>query len=314
MENAKFDEMRRHCVFIDFASCIFKPWDALQKRRPVAFSGNICPEKPVKGSAWNDATNHWLEVHDNAIKSSYLFRWKKLPVDSSLGVVGLKEIVKIIEPVKNEQIKSSIDLVNISISLDVSKISMLDKGKAYCTENAEPQNVFVVVCLARLCRPIRFSNSVLCPKPATEQNSNLKNPNSKRVFKLKLKFPGVGQHALKAYCFLPGSFGGISDNNIDFDMKLKHLSKSSYSCGLHQIIVEGTTSESGLGFMDAQVYVSGGSHTAIKKWDASGSAQFTTLLQLGLQRHHRVLEIGCGTLNLGRYLIPYLCALNQTNG
>ena len=110
----------------------------------------------MKGSAWNDATNYWLDVHDNAIKSSHLFRWKKLPIDSSLDVVGLKEIVKIIEPVKNEQIKSSIDLVNISISLDVSKISMLDKGKAYCIENAEPQNVFVVICLARLCRPIRL--------------------------------------------------------------------------------------------------------------------------------------------------------------
>ena len=41
----------------------------------------------------------------------------------------------------------------------------------------------------------------------------------------------------------------------------------------------------------------------MKNGDASGSAQFKTLLQLGLQPHHRVLEIGCGTLNLGRYLI-----------
>ena len=43
-----------------------------------------------------------------------------------LDIVAPKGIIEIIQPVKNEKIKSSIDFINISISLDVSKISMLD--------------------------------------------------------------------------------------------------------------------------------------------------------------------------------------------
>ena len=83
MDTAKFDDMRRHCIFIDFASCDYKPWDALRKRRPVSFSGDICLDKPVEGSAWNDATNYWLDVHDNAIKSFIFSAGKNLPIDAS---------------------------------------------------------------------------------------------------------------------------------------------------------------------------------------------------------------------------------------
>ena len=312
MDTANFDEMRGRCIFVDFASCNFKPWEALGKRRPVAFSGDICPEKPVKGSAWNDAINYWLDVHDNATESSHLFHWSNLPTDESLDAVANvfkhKEFFEIIDPVNNEQIKSSVEFINISISIDFSKILLLDKGKVYCIENARPQRLSVVVCLERSCMTVHFLNGDLCPRLSSEQSSNLKNPNFKQSFTTKFKFPGVGQHGLKAYCFLPGSFESISDKNMDYAMKLKHISKSPYSCGSHQIMVEGISSESNLGFMDAQVYVSGGTHTAVKKWDVSGRAQFTMLLQLGLQPYHRVLEIGCGTFNLGRFLIPYLDA------
>lgn len=42
------------------------------------------------------------------------------------------------------------------------------------------------------------------------------------------------------------------------------------------------------------------------QYDVIGAAQFALLYALGLREHHRLLDIGCGSLRGGRMLIPYL--------
>ena len=42
------------------------------------------------------------------------------------------------------------------------------------------------------------------------------------------------------------------------------------------------------------------------QYDLIGAAQFALLYALGLREHHRLLDIGCGSLRAGRMLIAYL--------
>lgn len=42
------------------------------------------------------------------------------------------------------------------------------------------------------------------------------------------------------------------------------------------------------------------------QFDLMGASQFNLLTTLGLRDYHRVLDFGCGSLRLGRLLIPYL--------
>lgn len=42
------------------------------------------------------------------------------------------------------------------------------------------------------------------------------------------------------------------------------------------------------------------------RFDFMAGTQFSLLFQLGLRDHHRVLDFGCGSLRLGKLLIPYL--------
>ncbi len=42
------------------------------------------------------------------------------------------------------------------------------------------------------------------------------------------------------------------------------------------------------------------------RFDFMSASQFALLFQLGLRENHRVLDFGCGSLRLGRLLIPYL--------
>jgi len=43
-----------------------------------------------------------------------------------------------------------------------------------------------------------------------------------------------------------------------------------------------------------------------KQWDFMGATQFRLLCSLGLRHHHRVLDVGCGSLRAGRFLMLYL--------
>src|SRR5579875_1380257 len=42
------------------------------------------------------------------------------------------------------------------------------------------------------------------------------------------------------------------------------------------------------------------------QYDLIGAGQFALLYALGLRAHHRLLDIGCGSLRAGRMLIAYL--------
>src|SRR5207247_2074585 len=42
------------------------------------------------------------------------------------------------------------------------------------------------------------------------------------------------------------------------------------------------------------------------KYDLVGAMQFNLLTALGLREHHRLLDVGCGSLRGGRLFIPYL--------
>ena len=89
------------------------------------------------------------------------------------------------------------------------------------------------------------------------------------------------------------------------------LSFSRYSCGTDMVeiapVIDDDQSKT---FLDAQGFVSagGGVNPKLAKlsWDKSGISQFHTLLRAGLRRSHQFLEFGCGTLNLARYLVPFL--------
>ena len=43
-----------------------------------------------------------------------------------------------------------------------------------------------------------------------------------------------------------------------------------------------------------------------EKYDLVAAMQFNLLTTLGLRDHHHLLDIGCGSLRVGRLLIPYL--------
>lgn len=43
-----------------------------------------------------------------------------------------------------------------------------------------------------------------------------------------------------------------------------------------------------------------------KYYDLMGASQFRLLTTLGLREYHKVLDFGCGSLRLGRLLLPYL--------
>ena len=46
------------------------------------------------------------------------------------------------------------------------------------------------------------------------------------------------------------------------------------------------------------------------EYDLISAMSFNLLTSCGLRQHHRLLDIGCGSLRLGRLLIPYLNASN----
>jgi hypothetical protein len=62
------------------------------------------------------------------------------------------------------------------------------------------------------------------------------------------------------------------------------------------------------GFYDSAIV--GGRHRDIVggRWDETGRAQMAVLIEAGLQPHHRLLDIGAGSLRLGCKAVPYLDA------
>lgn len=43
-----------------------------------------------------------------------------------------------------------------------------------------------------------------------------------------------------------------------------------------------------------------------RQWDFMGATQFRLLCALGLRHHHRLLDVGCGSLRAGQFLMLYL--------
>ena len=72
-----------------------------------------------------------------------------------------------------------------------------------------------------------------------------------------------------------------------------------------------TTDTRNLPRADAKVLRAGGAHYSAfvgppDHYDFMGASQFRLLTTLGLRDHHKVLDFGCGSLRVGRLLLPYL--------
>jgi len=64
---------------------------------------------------------------------------------------------------------------------------------------------------------------------------------------------------------------------------------------------------------DTDILVERDPHSAIGgRWEEMGRLQFDFLVDKGLKPHHRLLDIGCGTLRGGRLFISYLNAGNYS--
>ncbi len=117
--------------------------------------------------------------------------------------------------------------------------------------------------------------------------------------------PGlIGQQRVVAFCIaadtvLPGTVS--RDGHV-----LQRLSLPAHGgCGRAEKSFEVRPATTA--FDTAQAYVSGGSGVvADRKWEVSGAAQFQLLRNAGLTNNSRVLEFGCGTLNLARFLFEFL--------
>ncbi len=46
------------------------------------------------------------------------------------------------------------------------------------------------------------------------------------------------------------------------------------------------------------------------QWDFMGATQFSLLTALGLQERHKLLDLGCGSLRAGRFLMLYLARVH----
>lgn len=69
--------------------------------------------------------------------------------------------------------------------------------------------------------------------------------------------------------------------------------------------------ERNLSLDEARALKSGVEHFAAyvgppKQWDFMGATQFRLLCSLGLRHNHRVLDVGCGSLRAGRFMMLYL--------
>jgi hypothetical protein len=321
---SNLDYLTKTCKFIDFASCGIKPWEAIGIERPVRFHGHICPEVPVVGSAWNEAVNYWLQVYDKGVENTSLYRWKDINVGGFNEFETTEEnekILAITNPEENSQFASKNEELRITIAVDLKKlISTASMFSTICNIlHAQEHYVLnVFVCLGRPCRSAKIDiKTFLQESLNVNQQAGInfcdeigEYEQIKKTILMALPFPGIGQHAIKAFCFFPDAFKSniIDDFGSSFNDQLRVLSRSNFSCGYDSILIEGL--DNYVSFTDAQAYVSGGATFASDKWKFSGKGQFLTLRRMGLRPHHRVLEIGCGTFNLGRYLIPYLDVKN----
>ena len=107
-----------------------------------------------------------------------------------------------------------------------------------------------------------------------------------------------GDHRIILYCMTTEQLQSLRSSASH-----EELRQVSLSCGKIEYSYN-SIPNSLLDFEQAQRYVSGGSlDLAMKKWQHSGKGQLEILRSAGLQSQHSILEFGCGTLNLARFLL-----------
>ena len=293
-EGTSFSLLQSKCKLIDFASCNYKPWDALtlanfsmMDRYKIRFSGELCRGTPVKDTGWNEGVTAWVKLYYRGMKM-------KMGAWEDHGILERRDwyaqphndIMSVVEPSPLQRYEVGEE--NIRFNISVTPSGMRGAGKT---------NIRFIPCFVNTCI---FSVKDLDIESTTAPFFV--------AFNWTLQVPmAEGQHALKVYCLHPGAFeSGIGDMKTGMFVTLQKLSMSTFSCGSQHLVIEAVPDRAA--FMDAQVYVSGGVEFASSKLRHTGVAQFHNLLRQGLRKHHRFLEIGCGTLNLARHLVPFLDA------
>ena len=297
-----FHDLKRACTFIDFASCLHKPWDGLthHANATVRFEGFLCRSIAVNETGWNDGVNLWMQYyrdsrrdamtpwenhwHDHAVAEHSNIMSIMLPQGEKKAyykpTAGGKENVTI-------SVEFNLPLLHIEDEVQLQIVGCLQGDLLYCFFD--------------------FASEML--RSVSKRQGALQ-------VRFDLPFSQYPSHSdsysFKLYCLLPGAFeSGIGDIKAKMKRTLQLLSFSRYSCGTDMVeiapVIDDDQSKT---FLDAQGFVSagGGVNPKLAKlsWDKSGISQFHTLLRAGLRRSHQFLEIGCGTLNLARYLVPFL--------
>ena len=125
---------------------------------------------------------------------------------------------------------------------------------------------------------------------------------------------GVGQHRVEVFCLDSSEWEeNFQGRDLVFNQDFRRLAgQCSFECGFTARFIPELTNSSSLlagpGSMeDARSYVSGHNiNAAARKIGLLQPAKLRFIRGQGLQKNHRVLEYGCGTLDLAGLLVPWL--------
>jgi SAM-dependent methyltransferase len=269
--------IRDGCASFDFSFCGRKPWsrDALQAGCAFALMSPNLNEKFDLAHVWSSMVRQWQSLSAQ-VRGWWTQQQRKHTQQEGEGQGALmREIGIAIMDVTVQETLGKVDVV-VNVRFDA-----INSTRIVCARN----------------RKIMACETIDGDFP---WNTNI----SLRVDAHRNRVGDAVQQRVVVYCMRKADF----DTHTVHDHALL-LRLSAAACGKAEAPFGSLAAYKGetVDFLDAQVYVSGGIGVAKRKWETSGRAQFEMLYRnIGLRPHHRVLEFGCGTLNLARFLLEFL--------